>query len=188
MATTQIRVNAWTPYPKTSRISLMAFGLGMCIWMAPRLSYADVLDIKTGSWEMTQTTAIEGMMMPKEVLEKMPPAQRAKVEQSMRARAAKPVTTTFHSCVTKEDIDHGAVYKSENSNCTRRVLSHTARKLEVEETCPPPRATQSHFTLEAKSNQSYVGAMEMTRSEGGKVHMDLNARWVGAACKKGVDD
>jgi len=160
----------------------------MGIVIAPLDSRAEAFDIKTGAWEVTTTTAIKGMLIPKETLEKMPPEQRAKVEQQMRARAAKPNTLTKRSCVTKEKLDRSEILKSENPKCTRKVISHTARKLEIEETCPPPQATKSHYKLEAKSAESYIGIIDITQSEGGKVHVDMNGHWLSSVCKKGIDD
>ena len=134
------------------------------------------------------TTAIEGMLIPKEVLDKMPPAQRAMLEQQMGARAAKPKTHTEHSCLTKGELDRSEILKSENPKCTRKVISNTARKLEIEETCPPPEGTKAYFKLEAKSAENYVGSIDITQAEGGKVHVDMNGRWLSAVCKKGIDD
>lgn len=170
------------------RVYLVAIAMGAGIAIAPLGSRAEGFDIKPGAWEVTTTTAIEGMLMPKEMLEKMPPAQRAKVEQHMRERAAKPNTHMTHSCVTKEKLDRSEVLKSKNPNCARKVISNSARKLEIEETCPPPRATKSHYKLEAKSAESYIGNIDVTQSEGGKVHVDMSAHWLSAECKKGIDD
>jgi hypothetical protein len=177
-----------TPLQANRRTGLTALAFGLAVAMAPLASRAQALDIKTGAWEATTTTSIEGMLMPKEMLEKMPPERRARFEQQMRARAAKPTTHTTRNCVTKEKLDRSEVLKSENPKCTRKVISHSARAIEVEETCPPPRATKSHFKLDAKSPESYVGVMDIAQSEGGKVHIDMKGQWLSAVCKKGVDD
>ena len=47
----------------------------------PLAGQAATLDIETGAWEVTTTTAMSGMPMPKEALAKMPPEQRAMVER-----------------------------------------------------------------------------------------------------------
>jgi hypothetical protein len=128
------------------------------------------------------------MLMPKEVLDKMPPERRAKIEQAMRTRAAKPNTHTRTNCVTKENLARAEVAQSENPKCTRNVISQSSRKLEVEETCPPPRATKSHYKFEAKSAESYVAVVDMAQGEGGKVHIDMGGHWLSAVCKKGTGD
>jgi hypothetical protein len=170
------------------RVGVVAAAIGMGLAVAPVVSRAQAFDIKTGAWEVTTTTAIDGMLMPKETLEKMPPEQRAKFEQMMRARAAKPNTHTRTSCVTKEKLARSEVLQSEDPKCTRNVISQSARKLEVEETCPPPRATKSHYKFEAKSAESYVAVVDVAQSEGGKVHVDMAGHWLSAVCKKGVGE
>lgn len=170
------------------RVGVIAAAIGMGLAVAPLAGRTEAFDIKAGAWEVTTTTAINGTLMPKETLEKMPPEQRAKFEQVMRARAAKPNTHTRTRCVTKEELARSEVLQPESPKCTRNVISQTARKLEVEETCPPPRATKSHYKFEAKSAESYVAVVDIAQSEGGKVHVDMGGHWLSAVCKKGIGD
>lgn len=72
---------------------------------APPAARADSLKAKPGAWEMTFTTQSSGMLVPPDVLAAMPPEQRAKVEQSMQARAGKPTIHSVKTCITKEDLD-----------------------------------------------------------------------------------
>lgn len=185
-------VNRLIRFPRTTlakgSVSLLSIAIGVGIAILPLGSQAESFDIKTGAWEVTTTTTIEGMLIPKEVLAKMPPEQRAKFEQQMKSRAAKPDTDTEHSCITKEELDRNEILKSENPQCTRNVISNSGRKLEVEETCPPPQATKTHFKLEAKSPENYVGTIDVVQRDGGKVHVDMTGRWLSAVCKKGIDD
>jgi hypothetical protein len=115
-------------------------------------------------------------------------ARTARKVRTTDACACRQADHTTRNCVTKEKLDRSEVLKSENPKCTRKVISHSARAIEVEETCPPPRATKSHFKLDAKSPESYVGVMDIAQSEGGKVHIDMKGQWLSAVCKKGVDD
>jgi hypothetical protein len=164
----------------------LAMGLGIAV--VPITTWAGNLDIKTGAWEVTTTTIIQGMMIPKELLEKMSPAQRAKFDQVMGARDGKPSTRTLHSCVTQADLDRSEVFKSQNAKCTRKVIANSARRLEVEETCPPPHMSKASFKLAANSSDSFTGVMDIAQQEGGKVHVDMSGHWVSAVCKKGSDD
>ncbi|MBP8925889.1 MAG: hypothetical protein KBG75_08540 [Pseudomonadales bacterium] len=45
----------------------------------PFATQAETLDIKTGAWEITMKTLIEGMQIPKEAMANMPPDQRARM-------------------------------------------------------------------------------------------------------------
>lgn len=173
--------------PTKRRVGLVAIAI-MGLAIAPLCTRVEAFDIKPGAWDVTTTTSIEGMLIPKETLDKMPAERRAKVEQQMRTRAVKPNTHTTHSCVTKEKLERSEVLKSPKPNCTSKVISHTAHKLEIEETCPPPQATKSHYKLEAKSAESYIGTMDITQSDGGKIHIDMAGHWLSAVCTKGIND
>lgn len=169
------------------RARLAAIGIGIVVAVAPLGSHAETFDIRTGAWEVTTTSAIAGMPIPKKVLDEMPPAQRAKMEQAMHARAAKPSTHTHRQCVTKEDLIRSRMLKSEDTKCTTKVIAQSSRSLEIEETCPPPEASKTHVKFDAKSSESYVATMERAQGEG-KVHIEMTGRWLAATCQKGVDD
>ena len=106
----------------------------------------------------------------------------------MRARSGKVKTTTLQSCVTQQDLDRGDLGKSERKNCTRKVITQSPRHMEVEETCAAPEASVGHFKFDAASPEKYTGVIDITQGAGTKVHVEMSGRWLGAACKKGVDD
>lgn len=155
----------------------------------PLTASADTFNIRTGAWEVTTSTAMAGMMMPADALANMPPAQRAKIEAMMGARAGKQNAHTMRSCVTPEDLARGQLMDKDKArkNCTRKVIAQTARHFEFEETCPAPDASKMRARFDAPSAESYTASMDMTRGEG-KVHVDIRGRWLAATCKKGVGD
>ncbi|MBK6452029.1 MAG: DUF3617 domain-containing protein [Steroidobacteraceae bacterium] len=153
----------------------------------PLVSHAETLDIKTGAWEVTISTAMSGMPIPKEAMAKMSPEQRARMEASMRAQAGQGKPHISRSCVTREDIDRGLLMRSDEPNCKRKVITQNARHLEMEEVCTGPEPSKSHFKVDATSNERYTGSIDTTRGDG-KVHVDMSGRWIAATCTKGVDD
>jgi len=155
---------------------------------SPLASHAATLDIRTGAWEVTQSTAMSGNPIPQAALAGMPPAQRAKLEAAMRQRAGKVKTSVLHTCVTRQDIDRGELLRSEDANCKRKVITQAARHLEIEETCTAPEPRTSHFRFDATSAEAYTGSIDVTQGEGGRVHIDMSGRWTGATCKKGDND
>lgn len=155
--------------------------------LAP-LAHAESFDIKTGAWEVTMSTAMSGMPVPKDTLDKMSPEQRAKMQAAMAARAGKDSTRTTTTCVTKQDLDRGQIMKSEDAHCTRKVLAQTASRYEMDETCTGPEPSKTHTRFDAKSSESYTAVMDRTQGEGGKLHVDMSGRWLGATCKKGSSD
>ena len=152
------------------------------------LSHAGAFDIKTGAWEVTSTTAMSGIPIPKDALDKMPPAQRAKMEAAMAARAGKANSHTSTTCVTKLDLERGQLLKSEDAKCTRIVISQTASRYEMEETCTGPDPSKTHAKFDAKSSESYMAIMDRQQGDGGKVHVEMSGRWLSAACKMGDVD
>lgn len=152
------------------------------------LAHAGGFDIKTGAWEVTSVTAMSGIAVPKDALDKMPPAQRAKMEAAMAARAGKTNSHTSTTCVTKQDLDRGQLLKSEDAKCTRRVLAQTASHYDMEESCTGPSPSKTHAKFDAKSTESYMAVLDRQQGDGGKVHVEMTGRWLGAACKKGSGD
>ena len=113
----------------------------------PLSGFAATLDLKPGSWEVVMATSVAGLPIPQDALAKMPPDQRAKFEEAMKARAGKVNTSTMHTCVTKEDLDRGDLMKSERDNCTRKVIDQSARRFEVEETVRSARSVADPYDV-----------------------------------------
>ncbi len=161
--------------------------VALAVVALPLVSHAETLDIKTGAWEVTISTAMSGMPIPKEAMAKMSPEQRAGMEASMRAQAGQGKPHTSRSCVTREDIDRGQLMRSDEPNCKRKVITQNARHVEMEEVCTGPEPSKSHFKVDATSNERYTGSIDTTRGDG-RVHVDMTGRWIAATCTKGVDD
>jgi hypothetical protein len=132
------------------------------------------------------STSMSGMPIPKEALDKMPPEQRAKIEESIRARAGKVNTNTSRTCITKEDLDRGDLMAPEEPNCQRKVIAQSARHLEVEETCSAPKASKTQFKFDAKSSESYAATVDRMAGQG-EVHAEMTGRWLGATCTDADD-
>jgi len=155
----------------------------------PVCAFADSFNAKPGAWEMTTTTVTTGMPIPADVLAKMPPEQRAKMEKIMQARAGKPSTHVAKSCVTQQDLDQDRVIKSDDdARCTRKIISKSANKIVFEQTCTTPLASTANVLVEANTPESIMASMDMVQgSTGGKVHVDIKGRWLGASCA-GIKD
>jgi hypothetical protein len=162
----------------------IAFAVAM-----PLYAYADSFNAKPGAWEITTTTLMQGMVIPAEALADMPPAQRARIEKSMQARAGKPSTHVTKSCVTKADLDQDRVLKSDDEeHCKKKIISKSASKIVYEQTCPAPDASKSTVKVETSTPESIAATMDMVRGSGdGKIHVDIKGRWLGASCA-GIKD
>ncbi len=89
-------------------ISRISFPLAAALFCAA-VCAAQVtpLNVKTGEWESTMTNETSGQMpIPQEMLDKMTPEQRARMEAAMKARGMQgPRTIVNKQCVKKEDLD-----------------------------------------------------------------------------------
>jgi hypothetical protein len=178
----------WALTPGDIHMTLRQILFAIAAVTLSSFAQADGFDIKTGAWEVTSATAMSGTPIPKEALDKMQPAQRAKMEAAMAARAGKTNSHTTTTCVTKQELDRGQLLKSEGANCTRKVVAQTARHYEMEETCTGLEPWKTHAKFDAKSAESYTAVIDRQNGDRGKVHVEMTGRWLGAACKKGKGD
>jgi hypothetical protein len=150
----------------------------------PLYGFADSFNVKTGAWEMTTTTMSTGNLIPAEVLARMPPEQRAKIEQAMQARSGKPTTHVDRHCVTKEDLDQDRLFKSGNeSQCSRKIVTKSATRVVLEQTCGTPRTSTATVTVQAQTPESVTTVVDVVQtSGGGKMHLEARGRWLGASC------
>jgi hypothetical protein len=147
---------------------------------------AEVLDVKTGAWEMTSTGTMTGLKMPADTLAAMPPAQRAELEKQMKALEGKPQTHTTKECLTKEDLDEGQLLKDdeeEGVKCTTRIVSRSSKKVVAERTCPAPAASKSRMVFEAQGREKVTGNFETQRADGARIQVEMKGRWLGASCE-----
>ena len=145
------------------------------------------LNVKTGQWEVTYTTKMEGSMMPKSVLDSMPPDKRTKMEASMKQRAsAPPRAHTTKSCITDKDLQKGAFEADPDGGCKKTLVSQTATHQEVNFVCTEDGETRTgHMTVDATSNDRMEGQIEIV-TPNGKVNTQLAGKWIGPSCA-GID-
>ena len=155
---------------------------------------AESLNVKPGTWEMTVTSVTSGMKISPEMSAKMTPAQRAQMEQMMKAREGKPHTMTAQSCLTKEDVNHDRIIKEMEDEdedptvqCKVKVLSRSSAKLVLDQICPGPPPATTHFTIEAKTSESILATGDRNEQGSGKTRLEIKGKWLGASCE-GIED
>jgi hypothetical protein len=155
----------------------------------PMYTFAASFNAKPGAWEITTTTLTTGMMIPAEALANMPPAQRAKIEKSMQARSGKPSTHVTKNCVTQKKLDQDSMIASDDEeHCKKKIITKSASKIVYEQTCAAPNASRSTVKVEAMTPESIAASMNMVQGGGGgKIHVDIKGRWLGASCA-GIKD
>jgi len=152
--------------------------------LSPSCAVAETFNMKTGAWELTYTSMTTGMLLPPELLERLPPERRAKVEESMKARSGQPKTRVHKGCITQKDLDENRFLKAdgdENTECVVKVLSKSSTKLVMERTCPAPHDATFKITIDVKTPESVVGLIDGSMGTG-TIHTDVKAHWLGASC------
>jgi len=95
------------------------------------------LNVKPGLWESTRTIKRAGQMaIPAEMLNRLTPEQRARMEERMSANsAAHANTTTEKHCLTREDLDKDRLKLAEAKECTTTVLNTTTTTVKAKLVC-----------------------------------------------------
>lgn len=147
------------------------------------------LNVKEGLWETTVTHSTSGMPgMPEDALAKLPPEQRARMEEMMKQRGigGGPSTQVTKSCVTREKLEKQTAFAENRENCTRTVVSSSPSHLEIKFHCEENKATtDGTFIAEATGSDGAKGSTHfVTNSNGRTMTMDstFTSKYLGPAC------
>ena len=167
-------------------ITRIAFPLASALFCVGICAAQSPLNVKTGEWESTISSDTTGQMpLPQEVIDKMTPEQREKMEAMMKARGMQgPRTMVNKHCVKKEDLDKP--FGNNDKSCKRTVVSSSATKQEIHMECDMGGGKQvGTLKFEAVDSSTLKGSMQMTVSNGGRtmnVNSTFASKWLGSAC------
>jgi len=146
------------------------------------------LNIKPGLWENTRTIKRTGEMpIPTELLNRLTPEQRAKMEERMKAHSAAHANTiTEKHCVTKEDLEKDRLNLAEAKECTTTVLNSTSTSVKARLVCDTEgmHAT-GNLELVAADPEHLNGSYHSTMDGNGhamNVEGTWTSKWLGASC------
>lgn len=146
------------------------------------------LNIKPGLWESTRTIKTAGAMpIPTELLNRLTPEQRARMEERMKARSAgHSNTTTEKHCVTKEDLEKDRLKLAEAKECTTTVLNSTSTSVKARLVCDTEgmHAT-GNLELVAADPEHLNGSYHSTMNGNGhtmNVEGTWTSKWLSASC------
>ncbi len=173
-----------------TKFFLASFFLAMIVFSSLDLWAADnitPLNVKEGLWEMTVTHSMSGMpairALPPDVLAKMPPEQRARVEAAMKGG---PSTDVRKECITKEKLEKHSAFSNNRGDCTRTVVNSTGSKLEVKIHCEEKQtSTDGTLVVEAVGSDRVKGTMQSaTNANGHTMNMNFtfSSKYLGPAC------
>ena len=169
------------------RVSRIAIVVGAAGVTAAALGAAP--DVKTGLWERTVTRQMEGApVAPVADLSKLPPEQRARIEQMLAMHGTTaPTTTVARYCVTPETAQNWETFapdERDHATCQRTVQDATSRSLRMSMACDGGKQTGT-VEIAAASADRVTGTMEFVlQEERGvrKVRIDLDSRWLSPDC------
>ena len=178
----------WVPAQVIALVGIMV-SLDAVLLASTQDAHAESFNIKPGAWEMTTTITSSNSKLSSEMSAKMTPAQRAQIEQMMKARDGKPMTVTDRSCLTKEDIWYDRIIKEMEDEdedgevkCKIKVISKSSTKLVVDQMCPGPPSSTTHLTIEAKTSESYVATGARDLSGLGTARLEIKGKWLETSC------
>jgi uncharacterized protein DUF3617 len=169
-------------------ISRIAFPLASALFCAGICAGQSPLNVKPGEWESTISNDTSGQLpVPQEMIDKMSPEQRARMEAMMKARGlGAPRTMVNKHCVKKEDLDKP--FGNNDKSCKRTIVTSSATKQEIHMECEMGGGKQvGTLTFEAVDSSTIKGSMQMTASNGGRtmnVNSTFSSKWLGPACSE----
>jgi len=153
-----------------------------------------MLNVKEGLWEVSLTHSSSGMPgMSEDMLAKLPPDQRARVEEMMKQRGVTMSgnTTVVKSCVTREKIEKGMAFASENrGNCSYNIVnsspSHVEAKFHCDEVQKDSKTViDGTTTVDVVNGDSTKGASHIVTNSGGHtatMDMSFTSKYLGPSC------
>ena len=127
-------------------------------------------------------------MSPVADLSKLPPEQRARIEQMLSTRSAStPTTSVARYCVTPESAQTWETFvrdDREEAGCQRTVQDATSRSLKMSIVCAGGKQTGT-LEFSAAGPDRVTGTVVLVRQEEHgerKVRVDMDSRWLGADC------
>lgn len=153
---------------------------------------ADKLNVKLGLWEITSISRFSGMpQLPKEVLEKMTPQQRADMEAKIKAAASEePEPEVSSECITQEDLDK-PFNSASAEECTQTIVRTTRNTQEIRLACTGKTKGSGMFRITTPTPEVMTGDLDLKVGEGTNVMTitsKIKGRWLGADCGDEDDD
>lgn len=147
---------------------------------------AERLNVKLGLWEMTSIMRFSGMPpLPKEVMDKMSPEQRAKLAADLKAAAAEePEPEVSSECITQEDLDKP--FNSANADdCTQTIVRTTKTTQEIRMVCTGKIKGSGLFRVTTPTPETMNGTLDLKAGEGPDAFTlkgTIKGRWLGPDC------
>jgi len=165
--------------------------------LTPALAQNQPLDVRPGLWEFSTQRSMTGMpkmpempAIPPEVLAKMPPAQRARIEAALKARSGANGKHVSKVCFTAESLRRGPTFEQppRDANCQRTKNTRTAHGWQLREVCHRGGSQQAmDIRYRVVTRETIDGTVNVAMHQGGRnvpMKQVTHARWLGPDCGK----
>jgi hypothetical protein len=145
--------------------------------MALAADKAQPLDITLGLWEISSPKTSAPQPISPEVLAKLTPEQRSRLELRIKARSssAQKMISQKH-CVTREELEKGTAFDEEQKTCTLTRMVSTNSQLETKLDCGRQgNRTDEVILVEAVDTHHVKGVVKFWPA--GHEDTPLNTRW-----------
>lgn len=148
------------------------------------------LNAKPGLWEITSSQQMKGALpVPPDVLAKMSPEQRAKMEALFKQHEGQgPVTRTRQSCITQDQLSKNP-FLEERPSCRRTIVNSTGKLFEFHQECNETNGshivTDGRFEVSGETNMK--GTVKMKADNSGRttdIDVNMSGKWLSADCSQ----
>lgn len=146
------------------------------------------LNIKPGLWESTRTMKRTGEMgIPTEMLNRLTPEQRTRMEERMKANSGGHTSTeTEKHCVTREDLEKDRLKIAEAKECTTTVVNSTSTNVKGKIVCETAGMHATGMLELVAVDPEHVNGSYHSTVDGNDHTMNLEgtwtSKWLGSSC------
>ena len=165
--------------------TLLRLTAAACLLPAITLA-GDHPNVKLGLWEISHESRSTGQPpIPEEMLAKLPPEARARLEGSQHAREA--IARSDKQCINEASLEHMFQDDEDSKSCTHTIVSQTATSMQMHLECKHAGAASSTGTFKwtLTTPEAMHGTMDVTMLAGSRTmshHIELKGKWLGADC------
>jgi hypothetical protein len=153
------------------------------------------LDVRYGLWEITNVPAGGGAaaaapaipQLPPDLLARLTPEQRAKLQQLTQGRSATNQPNTRQICITEASMKKGLdrIASAEEADCTHSVTTSTSRALEVQLACSGKHQATGTLRFDAVDHETIKGTMHIAAAMAGEpmtIDRIIDGKWLSSNC------
>lgn len=157
---------------------------------AAAVAQLQALNVKTGSWEVTQVSSANVSLPPamQAMLSQLPPAQQEAMKQRF---GGVPQTNSYKSCVTQADLAK-TPFENPKQKCDWATRTSTATDMVLRGTCETANGGGERVNIDMRIHavdaENTTGTVQVNATGGNGATMNSNAtltgKWVGPTCEK----